>query len=368
MGAVCIILYTMKTSHKYAIAGLFLVLLGIFLVYFLRPVTPLVTIPSVATNLPAITPPPSSTPVLLGTKVLQATNTDRTKIESDIIKTKTLAVISYGSGEGQLGVRNGDGGTVAYGPDSFTLDVHGNILIADRFNNRVSIFSKAGVYVHSVSLNDVTIDDIATDPSGNIYIFDYGRRILHQYNTDGVALGAVEYDSSKTPTRGYLHTEGNFVYFADASSADTLLAIITEGTIKPPPATMDRDSDGIHTASGNIYMLDMDSNKSFDIFIHDDSGIKKEQIYSIPLTGVLSVSVVGEDQSGKLYILAEIMEQGEIVSKIMVFDSNMALVDTKIMPSMKSDLWTDREILLGTDGALTAFSPQSEHALIRSIR
>ena len=86
---------------------------------------------------------------------------------------------TYGTGRGQLS-----------NPYGVAVDLYGFILVADTYNNRVSIFDKYGNFVNCFGSYGSAIGQfqcpfgIAVSANGNIYVSDHGNKMIQIFSTN----------------------------------------------------------------------------------------------------------------------------------------------------------------------------------------
>jgi DNA-binding beta-propeller fold protein YncE/subtilisin family serine protease len=92
-----------------------------------------------------------------------------------------LSIGSTGSGEGNLS-----------GPQGVTLDSSGNLLVADKGNNRIEKFSPTGTYLGQFGAGVLNApSDIAIAPSGYIWVTDTGHERLVKFTSNGGYVTSV---------------------------------------------------------------------------------------------------------------------------------------------------------------------------------
>jgi len=88
---------------------------------------------------------------------------------------------------GKFGTRGAGRGELCR-PYGITIDVYGFILVADAGNNRVSIFTKDGDFVHCFGSCGSAIGEfqclhgIAVTANGNIYVSDHSNKRIQVFS------------------------------------------------------------------------------------------------------------------------------------------------------------------------------------------
>ena len=89
---------------------------------------------------------------------------------------------------GKFGTRGTGRGQLS-SPSGIATDMYGFILVTEYGNNRVSIFDKEGVFVHSFGSKGSSHGQfsspyaIAISPTGDIYVSDYGNIRIQIFST-----------------------------------------------------------------------------------------------------------------------------------------------------------------------------------------
>ena len=76
----------------------------------------------------------------------------------------------------KFGIQGTGSGQLSY-PRGIATDMYGFILVTEGGNNRVSIFDKDGVFIHSCGSQFSLPLGIAVDPTGDIYVGDHYKKI-----------------------------------------------------------------------------------------------------------------------------------------------------------------------------------------------
>lgn len=248
------------------------------------------------------------------------------------------------------------------GPESFAVAPDGNILIADVVNERVVVCGRDGSHVRSINLPGVALGDVFTDKQGRVYAYDQVRRTLHQYDAEGTPRSTLNLNPRDIDTRGYFHSTGGAVYFADAAARDVLVGTLRDGLLTPPDESAERMTDGIHGESGRIYSVAMERGRELWVEVRDPaagSGARKLQV-AVP--GIVSARYVGEDEAQRFYVQTERLVGTGVMLEVLAFSSAGEPLTATRMPENDYALWTAKLVDVGRDGMIVQFLPQRDQA------
>jgi len=288
------------------------------------------------------------------------------EVQPNTIKAGTI--IPYGSGEGQIGIIRGPGGRPVSGPESFAVGADGSIYLADALNHRVLVYSNSGELLRSIRISGIGLADLTVDRKGNIYVYDDAERSLSQFSSDGSLVTKLLVNAADIISRGYVHIVGESVYFANSANSDILIASLRDGVLAAVDLNSDRNSDGIHSATGKVYSIDVTRGQTMQIIVHNDSVNLDEQHFAISLPGILSATYVGEDLKGQFYIQTERSDGTAIALEVQKFDMKGQLLATTRMPETDYALGTIKLLDVGNDGAIVQFLPQNNQAKLQMFQ
>lgn len=253
----------------------------------------------------------------------------------------------------------------AVAPQSFAVDNDGNIYIADLVNERVTIYSPEGKYLRSLPMRGTVLNDIFVSEHGDIYTYDHSRRTIFKHDAQGSLIGSLELAPNTIDTRGYFHLVNDELYFADAGTADSLLATIQRGMLLPiEPATK---FDGIRTSSGHTYAVGV---KGTEAFLLNERGAGTERApleREVPVVNIASAEFIGEDKQGRLFVKTERWEAEKIVVELHSLDRSGRRLTTTKLPSGAA-YWTAKTVSIMPDGAIAQFLPLKEQASLNLFR
>jgi hypothetical protein len=285
----------------------------------------------------------------------------KAEVRSNYVET----TIQYGNGDGQIGIIRGAGGQPVSGPESFTIGADGSVYLADQVNQRVLVYSNGGELLRSISISGIGLADLTVDGKGNIYVYDDAERRLSQFSSDGSLLKNLLLNPADIVSRGYVHIEGQSVYFANSANTDILIASVQDGILTAADLNSDRNSDGIHSVTGKVYSIDVTRGQDLQVRVHNDSENLDEQQFTVSLPGILSATYVGEDQNGQFYIQTERSDGTAIALEVQKFDMKGQLLATTRMPETDYALGTTKLLEVGNDGAIVQFLPQNDQATLQ---
>ena len=270
-------------------------------------------------------------------------------------------VLKYGREEGELGmIRAHEQSPV--GPESFACGINGKVFLADLVNQRILVYSADGVYLRKIDLPGIVLNDIALDERGDIYVYDQVQRTLHQLDSQGTTVSDLKLDPADIGTRGYFHVVGNSVYFADAAARDILVATIQDGVLMAEDSTVDRISEGIHAKSDLVYSLSLVRGQAMQVHVRSEDQSVTPLHLDVPVSGIVSATYLGEDQTRRFYVQTERMVDNTIVLEVHAFGSTGEKLAVTRIPENDYALWTTRLLTVGADGALVQFLPKVNQA------
>ena len=113
---------------------------------------------------------------------------------------------SYGSSEGQFS-----------SPYGICTDGRGRVLVADKGNNRVQVFTADGIFVSSIPCNRYPYD-VAVDNSGNIHVTLCSSNCVAVFSSDGKQLTTYGSSSNSKSPAGIAVDEEGYRYVSSNSS------------------------------------------------------------------------------------------------------------------------------------------------------
>jgi hypothetical protein len=107
------------------------------------------------------------------------------RINHAIRKITSTGVVTTLAGNGVAGNSNGTGGAASFNePLGVTVDVSGNIYVADYINSSLRKITPAGVVTTLTSITNIF--GVTVDASGNLYCAQYGNHVVSKYSSTGV--------------------------------------------------------------------------------------------------------------------------------------------------------------------------------------
>ena len=277
---------------------------------------------------------------------------DRSKMGDTKSKVKTIA---YGNGKGQVGVLRGGAGAHA-GPASFFADSQGRRVICDSVNGRILVLDTNGEEVSAFSLKDFKADDVMSDASGNIFVFDVSGKI-RQFDSTGLEIAQASVGDQSWLTRGPMRIVGDGVYVRVDGQSDRRVANLVDGRLQTLPEGLNAVSEaGQLGTSGRAYLANVDSNgRSASLAVAQGGQILIEK--DIPLQGILSVEFLGEDQSGNFYAKTEAEREGQLVVEVSRFSPEGDYLASMTVPGMDYAFWSMRTVSIDSGGRVHQMMP-----------
>jgi hypothetical protein len=273
-------------------------------------------------------------------------------------------IMPYGPGEGEVGMIRADASTPV-GPESFAVTPTGNILIADLVNRRVLISDLEGRFLQAIQI-PVTMNDIAADARGSLYVYEQRTHTIHQYDSSGAHVTTLQLDARDIDTRGYFHVQGDSVYFADAAARDVLVGTLKGGILNAPEPGTGRHSAGIHGRTGRLYAVSVRRGEAMQVDVRSP-GVETRQI-EVGLPGIVSACYVGEDDRGSFYVQTERPFGGRIELQLMAFNGAGELLNSIPLADNEYSIWTTRLAAVAADGTVVQFVPGEDHARLNIIK
>lgn len=296
--------------------------------------------------------------------------------DKSLLKTRPgrAYTLSYGSNSNQLGaVRAGEGANV--GPGSFFADANGRTYICDTVNKRIKIFSAEGQLISSLAFTGDSPEDIAVDDQGNIYVFDT-EGSLHKYSASGEQRQQVDVDENQWSSRGPMHMVGNQIYARVNGEGDVLIASVEGGKLVAnqnnySSSGIDGVDPGMQAANGKRYSISVAPDHSgASIGVADNysaaGGGQQTLNAFIPLAGVVSAEMLGEDKAGNFYAKTEGDRNGELVVEVSKFSNTGAYQGTIQIPGNDYALWSIRTLTVDDTGIVHQMMPTQDGVKIGS--
>ncbi len=270
-------------------------------------------------------------------------------------------VVKYGQGEGEVGLRRENGETPT-GPESYSVDANGNVLVADLVNHRIVIYSKDGTYLRNINLAGIEINDIAVDQKSRVYVFDQIKLTLYQYDAQGALQSSLKLNPADITTRGYFHVANGAIYFADAANSDVLIANLESGSLTAADTSIKRTSNGVHGTRGSIYSINLVKDQGFAVQELDQARQQTILKMNIPLEGVVAATFIGEDQDQRFYIQTERLVEKSVVLEVLTFNVAGEKEGTTTIPENDYAIWTTKLVTVMPCGTIVQFLPQQDQA------
>ena len=287
-----------------------------------------------------------------------------TKELAPIAPIDARTVIKYGRNEGQLGMIRENGQTPV-GPESFTLDSQGNILLADTVNHRMLVFSADGAYLRGITFSrHIPVNDIVLVGANNFCVYDHMEHSLHLFDDKGALQQTLVLKPGDIDTRGYFHVVDGAVYFADAAERDVLVATFINGLLVPADTSAIRMSNGIHSSSSRIYSVTLSRGTSVQVEIQKSTSESRPLNVNIPLDHVVSAVFIGEDVEQNFYIQTEVIYENKVNLAIQIFNFVGVLQGAVKIAQNDYALWTSKLVMVTPSGDIVQFIPQREQAQI----
>jgi hypothetical protein len=278
----------------------------------------------------------------------------------------TRQILNYGHGQNEVGMIWNEGETPV-GPESFTIAPDGNILVADRVNQRIVVCDPSGAFLRAIEIPGITVNDVMADRQGRLFVYDQRTCTLHQYDSSGVAIASLQLDPADIDTRGYFHIAGDSVYFADAAARDVLLATVKGGILEAPPPNVKRRAEGIHGVSGLLYSISVVKGEGLQLQLRDPASPTPQRNVRVDVPDLLSACFVGEDGSRRFYVQVERFVAGKVTLDMLTFGPGGEWLGAIPMPENDYAIWTSKLAAVRPDGAVVQFVPGERQARINLI-
>lgn len=273
-------------------------------------------------------------------------------------------VVHYGSGPGDIGIHRSSDQT-PLGPESFGFDTDGNLIVGDRINRRMLLFSRDGNLLENTVLSDVVINDILIDRSRNIYVYSQQKGELSQFDQKGTRLSTLKVEKD-VETRGYFHLVGSSIFFADSGEQDVLIGVLDEGNLREPDGEDLKRREGIVTESGATCRVGITKNAAITLEVLPPNGGGILQ-YQCEVPGVVSATFLGEDKEVNRYVQVESLRAGtehEVALSVVRFDESGIPMPAIEIKENSYDFWTSKLLAVAEDGSIFQFLPQQGQAKI----
>jgi hypothetical protein len=271
-------------------------------------------------------------------------------------------ILAYGSGLGEIGMRRVPGETPV-GPESYAIGPEGNILIADLVNQRIVVCGPDGSHLRDVEVQGISLNDLAVDTNGTIFIYDQREHRLYAGDTMAGFTNSLTLDPRDIDTRGYFHVVGDAVYFADAATRDVLVAKLAGTELHHPEPAVQRQSNGIHSEDGTLYEVSIKRGESVQVRISGPTSRELE----LPLTDVVAARFVGSDRTGRFFLSTERLESGRVSLELIGVGADGALVERTGLPDNDYAIWTAKLIESSPEGQIIQFVPGEENAKLNLL-
>jgi hypothetical protein len=316
--------------------------------------------------------------------ILKEVKAEGTIIGSKPSKGRITAIsIPYGAGANEVGADIvGEG--ASRGPKSFAVGDKGEIYICDTVNGRVQVFSREGAFLFTIQLREHlpieegrkriysgSLDDIAVDNSGFIYVYDGMVRKLYQYDKQGIVITAIDVDKRLWGGSGPMHIVNNeiVVYVCDSKTcSDIIIGRILFGNRLVGLAADEPkrySEEGKAGRSGKRYMTRPAAAGRGRLEIRD-SGDNSLKVISLPLSGIESIQFLGEDIKGNFY-----MESGRFVEKglreVHKFNVDADYLQSTTLPIGNINFGSAKNYDVDKDGVIYQFLPEEDSLKINVI-
>jgi sugar lactone lactonase YvrE len=207
----------------------------------------------------------------------------------------------FGSGPGQLSA-----------PKQVVLDSSGNLYVADRGNDRISVFAGDGAFLRTFGGAQLfQPGDVALEGSGKAFVADSGHDRVAVFGSSGEFLFAFGTPALNDPAG--LVVDGSTVYVADRGN-ERIAVFDTAGTPLAPiePAFSFSPRDVIVGIDGNLYVADF-TNTRIDVF--SPVGTFLRSFGEVGLGALDGPVALAPDGSGGIYVADQEGERVEHFSE-----------------------------------------------------
>ena len=208
--------------------------------------------------------------------------------------------VAYGSRPEQLG-RVFAPGVERQGPASFAADEGGNIYVCDTVNGRIKAFSPEGKTILDIAAPGA-VTDLALDEAGNIFALDSLSGRVAVYDPSGRPLGSLTVPAERLSRVQNIRCVKDRIYLLGRDQEEFEIGGLEKGELRGRDSFT--PSAGMRAESGRFYTALKDSDSFAQL---EARGGKEESSRKIglPIPRLASVSVLGEDASGNIYLQIE---------------------------------------------------------------
>ena len=271
---------------------------------------------------------------------------------------RRVARLPYGSEAGEVG-RVDIPGVQRQGPQSFAPGPGGDIYLADTVNRRLQVFGPDGEPAREIPL-PFAPRDIAVSGEGEVFVLDDPGRTIVRVGPDGERREDISLPGGLAARLDLIRSSGENLILRTREGGEYELP----GPEFPVPAILEKPGAsprGSRLASGEFCRVRKVSGEEAEVAIIGPEGEVKDTI-SVPFERLASISFLGAERSGDIYLQVERVRPGGVGVdlEVLVMNSAGIMVDKiENVPNNYSN-WTSRLLQLDPRGDVYQMLPSPE--------
>jgi VCBS repeat-containing protein len=199
---------------------------------------------------------------------------DGTSLPPGLTLNSTMVVSTLAGSATQSGFVDGTGSAARFNkPYGFTIDVQGNLFVADWLNDAIRKVTPAGVVTTFATLPSTSNEpkDVAFGPDGKLYVADTGRDVIYQFDSSGNGtvyagvegtVGNNDADRSSATFKDpnsiafYTHSGADYMYVADRNNGLIRVIDMSTGTVSTLASGLTQPTGVSVDSQGNVFVAE----------------------------------------------------------------------------------------------------------------